>query len=550
MPSEDTPHNDLHLEFPEAKADLRDALHQEPPFDAPAFDPPPLDAPLPEPALASDDTAAIHPDAPVLDTPLQDTPPTDLRSAAPGELRQDDDYTTALYRAAIGPVNSAYYLPLFTAWESTSRWRPRWNWAAAFCTVGWLLFRKMGGVALAYVGALAAALLLGLGIAPLVLDVPETARLALLGAIVFLAIAIPGLWGNVWFHAHCRKRMALALQNQLEVIKSCEALAAQASQRKRGFVIAGLHLAALVLGAGVAAQFSALSSQAGVPMGTPVGVAVGLGQSASGRVAEPPVAVVPVEAASGAAEAAAMVAAAPAAAATSVPKVAATAASGPAFAVTVPATPATTPARANEPATGPAIEPATGPATGPAFGPASAPISASAALALATPSAAPKAAMASLAAAPAAPAAPSKPLAPPAPQAAAASAAPTQSPASAIATTPKPQNSAKAATPPPAAPRAATPPNATANTATPAPPGAAATGRYGVNVGLFANEANAKRTQAMLEAAKLSTLVDTLDMPRGVRTRVRVGPLQTKADAARAVQQIKSLGLDAIAYGP
>ena len=72
--------------------------------------------------------------------------------------------------------------------------------------------------------------------------------------------------------------------------------------------------------------------------------------------------------------------------------------------------------------------------------------------------------------------------------------------------------------------------------------------RYGVNVGLFAKVANAKSARAKLKAAQLPTQMDTLKMPRGPRTRLRVGPYTTQAQAEEAATKVRALGLEAKTY--
>lgn len=76
----------------------------------------------------------------------------------------------------------------------------------------------------------------------------------------------------------------------------------------------------------------------------------------------------------------------------------------------------------------------------------------------------------------------------------------------------------------------------------------AVVGRYGVNVGLFAKAENAQRVKAQLETAQFTTRVDTLKMQRGPRTRVRVGPFTTEAQAQEAAIKIQALGFEAKTY--
>ena len=344
-------------------------------------------------------------------------------AAQPGELREDDDFTTALYRAAIGPVNTSYYLPLFTAWEGASRLKPCWNTAAGLWTLGWLVFRKMGGAALAYVGALVGSMLLVFGIGRLFFDLSETGHITMFLLWLLTAVLVPGLWGNVWFHSHCRKRMAIALAAHTEVAQSCAALARQSSQPRRAMVVGSVQVGLLVaLGLGTL-QFSSLMQRAGVPLASTANLTP---QMASGKVKE----------------------------------------------IAVAAATASNPLK-----------------------PTSAAITSSAA---------------------------------------------TNAPAT-LNTVP--------AAPKPAA-KVASVPAKIEKTASAAVPAMAVTliGRYGVNVGLFAKVENAQRVKAQLEAAQFVTEVDTVNMQRGPRMRIRVGPFATEALAEEAAVKIRALGFEAKTY--
>ena len=309
-------------------------------------------------------------------------------TAQPGEVREDDDFTTALYRAAIGPMNTSFYLSVFTTWENSSRWMPRWNSAAGLWTLGWLAFRKMGGAALAYVGALVGSALLIFGIGRLFFDLSATGQTTMFLLWLLIAVLIPGLWGNVWFHSHCRKRMAIALADHPEVSDACAALARQSSQPRRALAVGTVQVGLLVALGLATFQFSTLMQHAGMQL---AGASSTTPQMASGTVRDTPAAV----------------------------------ASAPA--------------------------------------------------------------------------------------------------------TPKVMTSVPA--------MAAKPPLPVA-----------VLGRYGVNVGLFAKAANAQSAQAKLEAAQLPTQVDILKMQRGLRTRIRVGPFTTEAQAGEAAIKVRALGLEALTY--
>ena len=68
---------------------------------------------------------------------------------------------------------------------------------------------------------------------------------------------------------------------------------------------------------------------------------------------------------------------------------------------------------------------------------------------------------------------------------------------------------------------------------------------YGINVGLFADPANAQRALVRIRQAGVQARSDTLALERGTRTRVRAGPFESRAQAEQAARRIRALGLDA-----
>ena len=83
---------------------------------------------------------------------------------------------------------------------------------------------------------------------------------------------------------------------------------------------------------------------------------------------------------------------------------------------------------------------------------------------------------------------------------------------------------------------------------TPAPTALGSAPGYYLNVGLFAEEANARRAQAKLLNVGLPAFRQTFSTKNGERSRVRVGPFASEADAQKAATQIRSLQLDALMY--
>ena len=72
-----------------------------------------------------------------------------------------------------------------------------------------------------------------------------------------------------------------------------------------------------------------------------------------------------------------------------------------------------------------------------------------------------------------------------------------------------------------------------------------ATARLVVQVGAYADEDRVRDVRQKLEKAGLKTYVNTASTPEGKRTRVRVGPFDTRADADKAAARVKALGLPA-----
>jgi len=69
-----------------------------------------------------------------------------------------------------------------------------------------------------------------------------------------------------------------------------------------------------------------------------------------------------------------------------------------------------------------------------------------------------------------------------------------------------------------------------------------------INVGLFAEEANARKAQAKLLNAALPAFRQSLNTPAGQRIRVRVGPYPNAQQAQQAARSIKAMGLDAVVF--
>lgn len=78
----------------------------------------------------------------------------------------------------------------------------------------------------------------------------------------------------------------------------------------------------------------------------------------------------------------------------------------------------------------------------------------------------------------------------------------------------------------------------------------AAPATFVVNVGLFADENNARNAHTKLVDAGLPAYQQAVKGPRGRFTRVRVGPFDTEVEAQTAAEKIQALGLDAMVAKP
>lgn len=70
-------------------------------------------------------------------------------------------------------------------------------------------------------------------------------------------------------------------------------------------------------------------------------------------------------------------------------------------------------------------------------------------------------------------------------------------------------------------------------------------GRFVVQVGAYVDVAKAREVRNKLEEAGLKTYTQVVTSKEGKRIRVRVGPLESKAEAEKAAEKIKKLALPA-----
>lgn len=406
---------------------------------------------------------------------------------------------TTLYRAAMGPVNAERYLPRFARFDTLGRIRPGWNWAACACTLNWMALRHLWSAALVYVAAVEGLALLVFGVGRPMLQWPDAVQWGLVAVFAALAFLLPGLYGDAVLHTEIRKRIARALAATRSIPEACEQLSRQASSWKRLIGLAVINLV-LVGAASAAYWYMPQGSLTGSPPPTQAVPAT------SEPTLAPPVPIA------------------------SAPEPAATPASAPLPSSSEPAAPAAPVASAAPAAS---VSSTATPASQPASR--AVPASETPPLAL-TP----------------APAV--LPVTPPTP-AERASAAPAPARAASVAdgarAVPRRLRAAPAPTPPAASTAASsTEPTASGPSASASapPPAVGSTPGYYINVGLFAEEANARKAQARLLNEGLPAFRQALETPKGKRIRVRVGPYTTAKEAQAAAAQIRALKLEAVVF--
>lgn len=78
------------------------------------------------------------------------------------------------------------------------------------------------------------------------------------------------------------------------------------------------------------------------------------------------------------------------------------------------------------------------------------------------------------------------------------------------------------------------------------PPAAAATGRFVLQVGAFADASAARETRLKVEKLGLKTYTQVAETPAGSRIRVRVGPFASREEADKALAKARGAGLSGV----
>ena len=420
-----------------------------------------------------------------------------------------DKAITSLYRAALGPVNTERYMPVFARLDAVGRTLTSWHWSACFFTLGWMVFRRLWGAALVYVAAAEGVALLVFGVGRPLLQWPQAVEWGVVGAFAVVGSVIPGLYAHAILHADIRKRVTSALAASANIPQACDLLAAQAVSRKRLHGVIGGH--ALIVAAALLAYVLFPQGLFDAPAAQPAAAAQQpASRAASWNLPEPTLATASRTAVTASASASAS--ASPASAQAPRPEpdagIAALAASAP-LPAAAPSSSASAPAAAPAP-TKPASQ-----------------ASATSAQSPDTPRSVKSAAANTE----------NRPAPPPASRASAPAKASTPAPAaSKTASATKSAETARAK--PTAAVKAPAEDLATVGSA----PG------FYINVGLFADESNARKAQSRLLNEGLPAFRQTLDGAKGTRVRVRVGPYASRSQAEAAAATVKTLGLEAVVF--
>jgi cell division septation protein DedD len=413
-------------------------------------------------------------------------------NAAPEKMlldRSDASTTIDLYRAALGPIRTDYYLRAFTRFDAAGRSSPSWNWEAALLTLNWLAFRRLWGAALAYGGAVVFAALLLFGIGRLVFQLSSSGLWGLLALLVLVAVVVPGALGNAWLYAATNKRIERALADSATLEEAQTLLQQKLAGRRRLGLLAGLNV---VLCAVVAVIVQSLPDTSSLPLNSSK-----MGQARTATVEE-------WQAAQG--------------------KQAEATASAPQDTASAPATQAPNTVSRMSQGMVQVANSATAPEP---LSATSAPVPTSTPAPSPTPAASTPVATSAATPTTHAPAKAEKPAKVAKSKKTAKAEARVHAEAAKSGRTTKPKSAASS-------------PAAAAQTAD----------SYMVNVGLFADENNARNAYTKLKDAGLPAQSQEIKSSKGPRTRVRVGPFETQAEADRAADTIRGLHLEAQVFKP
>lgn len=166
--------------------------------------------------------------------PTQATPSSSATPQASPEL---------LLGTAIGG-NAGAYLDAFLDREQGRRGKLGWHWPAFFATFFWMLYRKMFGLAFAYLGI---ALVVVWVLLPLLAVMGGSAGTLLGLAAVLALFVLPALFAEALYHRQCRRNIELAQR----LFPHDLALQLQQIQRNGGTSAAGYIVPIVAAGSSV-----------------------------------------------------------------------------------------------------------------------------------------------------------------------------------------------------------------------------------------------------------------------------------------------------------
>ncbi len=166
--------------------------------------------------------------------------------ARPASGAADEAPTRRLYRAALGPVGVERYLTVFDGFDAAGRRGLVWHPAAAFLTLGWMVFRRLWVEALVYTLVVALCVGLGLWAWPIVEAWPPGVRWGLAAALVLALVLAPGLTGYGRVHRQVQRRLIRAVGAARSLDEARGALGRQASSRGWLWAVVGTHVVCLM----------------------------------------------------------------------------------------------------------------------------------------------------------------------------------------------------------------------------------------------------------------------------------------------------------------
>lgn len=147
----------------------------------------------------------------------------------------DQPLTGMLYRALLGQIHPDYYLRHFSRFDATGKAALTWHWPAFFCTLGWLVFRRMGLYALGFAAFSVTAGLTLLGVVPLIWGASEALTWGAAAVFFLLVWVLPALLANALYYRHCNRHITDALVLAPDLHEACTHLALRSSTRRHAW---------------------------------------------------------------------------------------------------------------------------------------------------------------------------------------------------------------------------------------------------------------------------------------------------------------------------